>query len=265
MQLLLEVWYHSEMNDRGDQNRLIALGASNMTRAFHVIAAGARNEWGDGVEIFTAHGLGRSFGAASTVHLRTLPGILECGLWKGLERMPAAATRAVISDVGNDILFGYAAEQIIGWVEECVRRIRRFTGDITIATLPMENIRGMSARRFVFFRSILFPRSRVGFEESMATAEQVERGLEQLIAAHGIRQIRPRREWYSYDPIHIRPGRWSSAWGEILGIEGEIEWRWGDAIRMYLMKPEQRWIVWKEQFKEQTGTEMKQGGRVWLY
>ncbi len=72
----------------GNIGRLIVLGASNVTRAFHVIAAGAARTWGPGVEIFAAHGLGRSFGAASSVHWRRLPAILECGLWRGLEQMP---------------------------------------------------------------------------------------------------------------------------------------------------------------------------------
>ncbi|MCE5228151.1 hypothetical protein LLG95_00960 [bacterium] len=238
-----------------------------MTRAFHVIAAAARAEWGRDIEIFGAHGLGRSFGAASSVLFRALPGILECGMWRELERMPDTPTRAVITDVGNDILFGHEPGLILEWIDECVRRLRRFTNDITLATLPMESIYSISRRRFLFFRSIFFPSSRMTFEKTVGAAEEIERGLEKLIQARGIRRVRPRAEWYHFDPIHIRPGQFSNAWREILGCDNknEIQWTWPEAIRLYLMKPEQQWIMGKEQFTPQRGIELKRGGRVWLY
>lgn len=254
------------MNDSAnDIRRIVALGASNMTRAIHVIAAGARNAWGPDIEIVAAHGLGRSFGAARSVHFRRLPGILECGLWRDLEKMPQVPTRAAIGDVGNDILFDYPPELIIQWVGECVRRLKRFTDDIALATLPMENIRSITRHKFLFFRSILFPFSRMRFEETIAAAESVERGLGEMITSMGIRQVRPRPDWYGYDPIHILPRHWSSAWGEILGISCEIEWRWSDAVRMYPMKPERRWILGRELFKTQTGARLRNGVRMWLY
>lgn len=254
------------MNDSAnDIRRIVALGASNMTRAIHVIAACARKEWGPGIEIVTAHGLGRSFGAASSVHFRRLPGILECGLWRDLANMPQAPARAVISDVGNDILFGHPPAQILEWVAECVDRLKSVTDDITLATLPMENIRALTRRKFLLFRSILFPFSRIRFEETIAAAETVQRGLEEMIASRGIRQVRPKPEWYSHDPIHIRPRQWSSAWGEIMGVGGDIEWHWSEAIRMYPMKPERRWILGREQCTPQTGKYLKSGVKVWLF
>jgi hypothetical protein len=112
----------------------------------------------------------------------------------------------VIWDVGNDILFGHPPELIVQWVAECVARIKGVTGDITLATLPMENVRSISRRRYLLFRSFLFPRSRMRFEETIAAAERIERGLEALSAAQGLRRIRPRPDWYGYDPIHILPG-----------------------------------------------------------
>ncbi len=120
--------------------------------------------------------------------------------------MPPARTRAVIWDVGNDILFGHPPELIVQWVAECVARIKGVTGDITLATLPMENVRSISRRRYLLFRSFLFPRSRMRFEETIAAAERIERGLEALSAAQGLRRIRPRPDWYGYDPIHSCPG-----------------------------------------------------------
>jgi hypothetical protein len=74
--------------------------------------------------VLAALGLGRSYGARSRVLLRGLPGILQSGLWRQLESLPPAPTRALVTDVGNDILYGSSPEQILEWVEESVARLQ---------------------------------------------------------------------------------------------------------------------------------------------
>src|SRR5262245_22793414 len=75
--------------------RVVALGASNLTLGFQNVVATARTAWGPGVEVVAALGHGRSYGANSTVVIRTLPGILQSGLWRKLESLPAATTRGL--------------------------------------------------------------------------------------------------------------------------------------------------------------------------
>ena len=166
--------------------RVVALGASNLTRGLPALVGAAREAWGPDVEVLAALGLGRSYGAPSRILVRTLPGILESGLWRTLEGSPGLATRALITDVGNDILYGSSAPAILAWVEECVDRLQRFTPDIVVTDLPLSSIRRLSSGRFLFFRSMLFPRCHLTHAEVMAIAEAVVDGLASLAARRGL-------------------------------------------------------------------------------
>src|SRR5207245_935521 len=82
---------------------------------FQTVIATARAAWGPDVEMLAALGHGRSYGAQSRLIVRTLPGILQSGLWRKLETLPVAPTRGLITDVGNDILYGFSAQQNPDW------------------------------------------------------------------------------------------------------------------------------------------------------
>ena len=71
----------------------MALGASNLTLGFSTVLATARSEWGQDVEVLAAVGYGRSYGAPSTIAMRTLPGILQSGLWTDLARLDQASAQ----------------------------------------------------------------------------------------------------------------------------------------------------------------------------
>ncbi len=134
-----------------------------------------------------ALGHGRSYGAQSRVVIRTLPGILQSGLWRKLESLPAVPTRGLITDVGNDILFGFSAQQTLAWVEEALGRLQSFTQDIVLTDLPLASIRRLSRAKFLAFRSILAPSCRLSFDQVVERAERVNAGLAGLAAARGVR------------------------------------------------------------------------------
>ena len=53
---------------------------------------------------------------------RELPGIVECGLWDALAQRPPAPTVALLTDIGNDLLYDVPVPQIVSWVETCLDR-----------------------------------------------------------------------------------------------------------------------------------------------
>ena len=69
-------------------HRVVALGASNLTRGFRTVVAAAREAWGPDVEVLAALGHGRSYGGESRFLGRVRPGILQSGLWSELARRP---------------------------------------------------------------------------------------------------------------------------------------------------------------------------------
>jgi hypothetical protein len=104
-------------------SRLVALGASNLTRGLPELLRAAGSGSPAPTEFLCALGLGRSYGLRSRVLFRSLPSILECGLWSRLSELPPASTTALVTDVGNDILYGASVGSLSSWVEECVARL----------------------------------------------------------------------------------------------------------------------------------------------
>jgi hypothetical protein len=248
--------------------RVVALGASNLTRGFETVVSTARAGWGPELEVVAALGHGRSYGAYSRFVIRTLPGILESGLWRHLESLSTVPTRALVTDVGNDIVYGFSAQQTLAWVAEAVERLQKFTPDIVLTDLPIAGIRRLSQAKFLVFRSILFPSCRLSLTEVLQAAEQVNDGLAALAAARSIQFLRLNPAWYGLDPIHIRPSKWRPAWQEILGSpSGAMRNAGGrlEGLRLYFKPPERQWLLGVEQFTPQAGVKLRSGARVWLY
>ncbi len=180
--------------------------------------------------------------------------------------MPAATTRALITDVGNDILYGFSTSQILDWVEAAASRLQTLTADVALTDLPMPSLRRTSRRKFVFFRSILYPPCRLSYEETLERAEALNAGLERLAEAGGLRLFRLRREWYGFDPIHIRPSRWNDAWREILDVPPDAS-RVSrlEALQLYAAAPERQSLFGVERVVPQHGRSLAAGGRLWLY
>jgi hypothetical protein len=258
--------------------RVVALGASNLTRGLPALVGLARARWGRDIEVIAALGLGRSYGATSRVFVRSLPGLLQCGLWSDLERRPPWPTRALITDVGNDILYGSPPAQILAWVEACVERLQATTDDIVVTDLPVEGLRRISPLEYLLLRTVLYPPCRLSLAEVIGSARRVSEGIVALAGRRRLRLVSLDRAWYGFDPIHFRLSRWGTAWAEILGVsdpptedarmcvgEGDARTSLGEALRLYAMRPERERLLGLERVIPQRGPTLPGGGRVWLY
>ena len=250
-------------------HRIVAVGASNLTRGFGAVVATARSRWGPDVEVLAALGHGRSYGGPSTFLVRGLPGILDSGLWRDLESRPPAPTRALVTDVGNDIMYGRRPAQILDWVDECVARLQRRTRDVVVTGLPHAAVAGLPAWRYRAFRSVFYPRCRLTLEQAVQAGAEVDAGLQAIAASRGAAFLTLKAAWYGIDPIHIRPTMWSAAWQEILCGERRAGSRpraaRGEAARLYCLQPERVSYFGRERYNPQRGVALRGGGRVWLY
>src|SRR5438270_1664562 len=98
--------------------RVVLLGASNLTRGISTVVETAQAVWGSPLEVLAALGHGRSYGLRSRVFGRELPGITGCGLWGDVAARGPAETAALVTDIGNDLLYGASVPTILGWVAE---------------------------------------------------------------------------------------------------------------------------------------------------
>jgi hypothetical protein len=220
------------------------------------------------VEVLASLGYGRSYGARSQLLFRALPGILDSGIWRELDSRPHAATRAIITDVGNDILYGFSAEQTLAWVAEALARLRRSTQAIVLTDLPLASIRRLSRLKFLAFRSVLVPSCTLSLPQVIERAERLHVGLAELASAHGARFCPLDPGWYGFDPIHIRRSLWRQAWPQILGVQppaGSNGVSIAEGLRLHLTPPERRWMFGRERFTLQRGVALPSGGRVWQY
>jgi hypothetical protein len=198
------------------KQRTVLLGASNLQRSISTVVETAQGLWGSPLDVLAACGHGRAYGLTSCVLGRTLPAILACGLWKDLTRRPALPTAALLTDVGNDIVYGADADQVASWVRECCERLLPVCEAVVVTGLPLDSLRRLSGGRFRLLRTILFPRSRLTLERALHSTAQLDAQLRAMAEEYSVSFVTPRCEWYGWDPIHIRLRYWSRAWLHIL-------------------------------------------------
>jgi hypothetical protein len=200
------------------------LGASNLTRGLPAAVAAVRSALGGGaIEVLAAAGHGRSFGAASRVGPRGLPGILDSGLWAALAE-PAAGSAgaaapalALITDPGNDLGYGFPPATVAGWIEECVDRLAAAGASPVLTGLPLATLHALPAWRFRLAAAVLFPTRRLERERVLRDAEELQDRLAALAARRRLRLVALDPALYGADAIHVRRRRLGAAWAAALG------------------------------------------------
>lgn len=252
--------------------RVVLLGASNLTKGIGTVVESAYRFWGRPLEVLTALGHGRSYGRASRVMGRQLPGILECGLWPALGRFPGPPTAALVTDIGNDLLYGEPVEQIVDWLEQCLDRLAAVEARTVVTLLPLDNLHTISRARFTLMRTLLFPYSRLTLEVIRERARALDEHLRRMAVERGCGLVSQRAAWYGFDPIHIRPFQRRWAWPEILAswsaqptvceaVRGTL------ARTLYLRSrvPHRRWVFGFEQRGQQPCGRLRDGTTVAVY
>jgi hypothetical protein len=198
------------------RRRVILLGASNLTKSFPTVVATALQTWGEPVEIMAAMGHGRSFGQDSTVLARKISGIFPCALWQDLQRRPPLPTAALVTDIGNDLLYGVPPDRLLEWVKNCLDRLSEMGAAIVITQMPLGSVERLSEARFRFFRRLFFPRSRLTLADAKARVRSFNERLVQLGEAKKIPVIPVSAAWYGFDPIHLKRRVLRQAWPTLL-------------------------------------------------
>lgn len=219
------------------ERRTIILGASNVMRSIASVVSVVEDVWQVPQDIMIAAGHGRSYGIRCWVIGRSLPSILSCQLWQDLTSRPALPTSALLTDIGNDVLYGSNPETIAGWVEACLQKLRDHHADIAITELPLERLRRLSPTTFYVFRNLFFPGSSLSYETGRAFAEELNERVCEL-AKKFQANLRPQQDqWYGLDPIHLRLSYWADAWSSHFGAwrnpDGDNSCHWPD-LRWWL-------------------------------
>jgi hypothetical protein len=224
------------------KQRVILLGASNLTFGFPLVLKMLENGFSAPVEIYAAYGHGRSYGKWSRILHRELPGISNCHLWDNVNiaRESPASTVAVLTDVGNDLMYGVDVSQIVQWVEECLRRLSEQQSQTVMTLLPMSGLETLSTLRFHIARMIFFPRHSSSRSDFLTRAVELNERLYDTGSRYGVRCVEPCATWYGLDPIHIRRSRRLEAWRKIFSGWTDFELA-DDSVRSSLKSRYDTW------------------------
>jgi len=253
--------------------RVILLGASNLRWSISTVVPTVRESWGAPLDLLGAFGHGRSYGIESWVLGRSLPGIVDCALWETLPSRSPATTAALITDIGNDLLYGVEVQQIIAWVQTCLERLADNQARTIVTELPIENLERLGPLRYNFFRSILFPRCRLTLAEMLNRARELNQQLLELALHFSATTVHPQKEWYGIDPIHIRKTAGNRAWREIFSkwsadneqVSTHLRRSLGLWLTLQNLKPFQRRFFGAQQLHPQPCAWLSDGSLISLY
>lgn len=221
--------------------------------------------------MLAAPGNGRSYGWSTSILGRRLRSILDCGLWRSWADRTDLPTAAVVTDVGNDVMYGATVDEILGWVETVFVRLKKRSVETVVTGLPLERLRRLRPRQFYFLRSVLFPGNRMTFAEALRLSEAVDMGLREHAAQHGATFVEPQLQWYGWDPIHVRRATWGSAWSTILTSlkppttatsVGIAPWSW---LASQFWRPEERRLFGFAQRRAQPSIHFGDGSRLSIF
>ncbi len=184
-------------------NRIILLGASNLTLSLRLAIHLMQQQFGGPSEVLAAVGHGRAYGLANQVLLRGLPGITASGLWPQLNSIGVLPTYALLTDIGNDILFGSNPEKILQQVEWCIEQLQNHSARIVVTNLPMASIEDLSERRYTFYRNIFYPFCRLPRSETVSRGRAVYQGLIDMASRRNFTLYEQEPVWFGPDGIHV--------------------------------------------------------------
>lgn len=252
--------------------RIIILGASNVALGFPLIVNAIRNSLTHPVQLFAAHGHGRSFCDWSYVLHRGLPGILDCDLWQELaHQSPADRTWGLVTDIGNDLLYGRSLEETYQQITRAMQHLSEAGAAITFVRPPIERVLRLSAWRYWITKQVMFPGPTVPWTEMSRMIQELDQRVTEAAGPLGATVITPRLNWYGIDPIHIRGSQRLAAWESILRT-----WPFEErpvmaapsyefSGRIWSSAPKLRTLWRKPRHQAQPAWSGENGSTVWLY
>lgn len=252
--------------------RVVVLGASNLALSLPTVVSTAQAVLGGPLELMATPGHGRSYGMSTSFLRRRLPGIVSCGLWDALARRPEASTAALITDIGNDLVYDVSIDQIIDWLGTCLKRLDAVGARVVMTRLPLESLQRTPPHRYSFLRKLLFPANRTPLDAMLDRAETLNRQIDTLGRQGWAALVNLPGTWYGFDPIHIRRSMRPAAWRAILEPLGSSDapplqtaMTWRQVIYLRRLRPLERTVGGRLRVHPQPAGILANGTTVALY
>jgi hypothetical protein len=258
--------YHNDC-----RNRVVLLGASNLTRGVAAVLRQLRARLDGPVDVLAAMGFGRSYGVRSSLSVRALPSILACKLWEDLANRPQLPTYALVADIGNDIAYGMTPDVIEGWLAEVLARLAAVRARTIVVQLPLATLAAIRPAQLWLLQKVFFSRHDLALDTAQRRAADLGGRIESLTRRCGATLV-AQGDWFGFDPIHYPMRSWNRVWGDVLSSWGEARTEVrprarnaGEWLYLRTRTPAQRWIAGREQGATQPVARLRDGTVVSLY
>lgn len=210
----------------------ILLGASNLSRGCFALSRLLKaNLHPRKVEVLIASGPGRAYCASGGLLNVTYPPIHSSEIFEVARNKSECGYQvvALVTDIGNDIMYGVSAEQVIETIQQIFDKLQSMNAKIFYTTLPIAFEKGVHPAWFYILRSLLLPFSRVTYDQATAGIIGVNKFLRESAGKCG-HLISDMDRYLGFDKIHYGWLRANNAWSQVarnmlgeMGVEGAKE------------------------------------------
>ncbi len=175
------------------------------------------------VEVMIATGPGRGYCVPGGLLTVVYPPIQSSRIFEAAREKFASGYRviALVTDIGNDIMYGVSPEVLIETVQQVFTRLHSMNAEIFYTTLPEKFEKGISPAWFYILRTLLVPGSRVPYEKAIAGITEVNRFLKEF-AQKSCHRIPGLDRYLGFDEIHYGWFSAQKAWTHVAGAMLEV-------------------------------------------
>lgn len=220
----------------------LLMGASNLARGYsmlsHTLSKSLENK---NSKFLNALGPGRAVCARGGMFNFTYSPIKDCRVIEKAEKetKKASRTAVLITDIGNDLMYGISADTLIENLDEMINRMLGWDADIFLTSIHVDLKRDVSPRTFLFLRFFFYPGSKVTYEETDSFVVKVNEYLKEKSEKNErVHLITGMGSFAGLDKIHYSLSKTHSAWSlvadeilRVLNLSSKNKLRLSDGIK----------------------------------
>lgn len=195
----------------------ILLGASNLARGYHALKDYlTKNVAPQTLKVYAACGPGRGYGCWGGMFNVSYPPLVESPLFERVRTRlrPGSRGVALVTDIGNDLLYGMDADSLITTLKTVFKRLENLNAEIYMTTLPVYFERDVPAMVYYPIRTFLYPKSRISRKEAIDGVRRINAFLKEIQSPR-IHLIPPLDEYLGWDHVHFGWIHSAEAWNRM--------------------------------------------------
>lgn len=197
----------------------VLLGASNLARGYGALSHYlTRNLAPQPVRILAAMGPGRGYGCQGGMLNISYPPIVDSPLFQRARKQAESGSRvvALVTDIGNDLLYGMEPDRLIATVEDVFQRLLDLNARIFVTSLPVFFEQEVSPMVYYSIRTLLYPKSSVSQENAVSGVRRINLYLKESKDPR-VHVVPPLDEYLGWDHVHYSLLRSTEVWNRVGG------------------------------------------------